>query len=304
VSARELDPPRCIVCRAAVSPVSNRRWTKDGFDILRCPSCGLIFRSVMPEPEELTDIYADAYFSADAGDTGGQGYADYVGEERLHRETARERLRLLAGHAKRGDLLDVGSAAGFFIDESNRDGWSGRGIDIAPSMVAWGRDRLGVDLSLTTLREYTPPPETFEAVTMWDYIEHATDPRSDVERAFELLRPGGVLALSTGDVDSPVARLSGSRWHLLTPRHHNYFFSARTLGRLLEDVGYDIAFSEHAGHRYSLRYLAHKGLTMVDIGPIRALSNALNSARIGAVRVPLNLGDIVTIVARKPDGSH
>jgi len=289
-----------VVCGEPVDEATCRRWHKDGWDILKCPSCGLVFRSVMPEAAELDDIYAEAYFLAAAGEVGGQGYADYVGEAQLHREIARERLRLLSRHVEPDRLLDVGAAAGFFVDEAARAGWDAAGIDIAPSMVAWGREHLDVRIELGALADSEQAPNSLAAVTMWDYIEHATDPRGDVLAAFRLLQPGGVLALSTGDVDSLAARISGRRWHLLTPRHHNYYFSASTLRLLLGSIGCDVVWIGHPGHRYTLRYLVHKGRTMVDAAPLRGLSDRLASARVGAVRVPVNLGDIVTVVARKP----
>lgn len=291
----------CIVCGEPVDPVERLRWRKDGWDLLECPSCGLVFRSVLPEAAELDDIYAEAYFSAAADEVGGgQGYADYVGDAQLHREVARDRLRLLSRHVKPDRLLDVGAAAGFFVDEAGRAGWSARGIDIAPSMVGWGREHLGVRLELGTLVDSEPAPASLAAVTMWDYIEHATDPRGDVDCAFRLLQPGGVLALSTGDVASLAARISGRRWHLLTPRHHNYYFSGGTLRRLLESIGYELVWLGHPGHRYTVRYLAHKGRTLIDVAPVRGLSDRLGTARVGAVRIPVNLWDIVTVVARKP----
>jgi hypothetical protein len=127
---------------------------------------------------------------------------------------------------------------------------------------------------------------------MWDYIEHALDPRGDLERARDLLEANGVLALSTGDVDSLVARVSSSRWHLLTPRHHNFFFSASTLSRLLATAGFGLVWSGHPGARYSLAHIAHKSLP----APV---AERVARSRLARRSVPVNLFDIVTVVARK-----
>ena len=103
---------------------------------------------------------------------------------------------------------------------------------------------------------------------------------------------GGVVALSTGDRESLAARVSGKRWHLLTPRHHNFFFTASTLTRLLERSGFHVVWLGHPGARYSLAHLAHKGLPA-------AVSERVARSRLRRVSLPVNLFDIVTVVARK-----
>jgi hypothetical protein len=134
---------------------------------------------------------------------------------------------------------------------------------------------------------------------MWDYIEHSLDPRGELARANELLAPGGLVALSTGDRDSLAARISRSRWHLLTPRHHNFFFSTATLTILLERSGFDVAWRGHPGARYSLAHIAYKLDRSVRVGASGAVSRRVAGSRLGGVSLPLNLYDIVTVVARK-----
>jgi SAM-dependent methyltransferase len=289
--------PTCNLCGTFFETATNLLWKKDGFDIVECPVCTLICRAEMPSRDELSAVYGDEYFRQAAGDIGGQGYLDYVAGDASHRATARGRLRLLARYVEAGELLDVGTAAGFFVDEAGRAGWTASGIDIAPSMVEWGRRELGVRLIATDLAGLPLEPGSLDAVTMWDYIEHSRDPQSDIRSAHRFLRPGGLLAMSTGDIATPAARISGSRWHLLTPRHHNYFFSADTLRQLLEANGFDILHLKHPGATYSLSYLAHKVRTVHDSRATRALVRSLERWPIGRLAVPANLRDIATVVA-------
>lgn len=285
----------CPLCRASFQPDAHVRWRKDGFDIVRCPSCALLFRSQLPTVDDLAEIYAVDYFKG--GDA--QGYLDYVADEDVHRLAARRRLDLLARFVGPGALLDVGTAAGFFVDEARAYGWEARGIDVADSMLEWGRRELGAELAHGTLADVDVPSGSLDAVTMWDYLEHSLDPVADLERAHDLLRTGGVLALSTGDGDAPVARLSGSRWHLLTPRHHNYFFTEQTLRRLLDQTGFDRLSLSHAGSRYPLRYLVHKARTLMQLRVLDTLTQRLTEGAIGRIAVPVNLWDIATVVARR-----
>jgi 2-polyprenyl-3-methyl-5-hydroxy-6-metoxy-1,4-benzoquinol methylase len=291
----------CNVCRALVPANQPPTWRKDGFDIVRCPRCGLVFRRVLPTRDELSEIYAESYFRRPADDPGGQGYDDYLREEELHRLNAVVRLRRLREHRAPGRLLDIGAAAGFFLDEARRAGWTVEGIDVSPEMSGFGRERLGLDLGTGPFRVEEYEAGTYDCVTMWDYIEHSIDPVADLSSAWSLLRPGGVLALSTGDASSIVARVSGRRWHLLTPEHHNFFFSTATLSRACREAGFEIVSTSHPGARYSLRYLTYKLRSMApDSAIVRRTGEAFEGSRAGRVAVPVNLWDIVTLLARRP----
>ena len=193
----------------------------------------------------------------------------------------------------------MGCAAGFFVDEASRCGWQARGVDVSDVMVDWGRRHTAGDISVGTLRD-APVDRVESCVTMWDYIEHALDPRGDVEDAFARLRPGGVLALSTGDAGSALARLSLERWHLMTPRHHNYFFTQRTMTRLLRSVGFDVLYLRHPAAVFPFRYLAHKACLTLDVPILDALAQRLARSPLGARTIPVNLRDVMTVVARRP----
>ena len=135
---------------------------------------------------------------------------------------------------------------------------------------------------------------------MWDYLEHAIDPRADVAEAYARLRPGGILALSTGDAGSLLARFSLARWHLMTPRHHNFFFTPWTIGLLLGSVGFEIVAIGHPAAVFPVRYLAHKAHLALDVRPVDSVARRLARSRLGARAIPVNLWDVMTVVARRP----
>jgi SAM-dependent methyltransferase len=291
----------CNVCGTPVPGASAPVFTKDGFEIVRCPRCGLLFRRELPDPAAVAAIYSDEYFRRSEDDPGGQGYDDYLLEEELHRLNGRARVRALRRFVATGRLFDVGAAAGFFMDEARRAGWSVQGADVSPTMSGFGRDELGLNLQTATF-DAAAAEGPFDCVTMWDYIEHSIDPMRDLRRAHDLLRPGGVVALSTGDMRSLVARVSGRRWHLLTPRHHNFFFASSNLRLACERAGFEVLSARHPGNRYSLRYLTYKLRSMLpESGLVRRVGDAFAGGAVGRLAVPVNLGDIVTVVARRTD---
>lgn len=287
----------CPVCGAQVDSGRDWRLKKDGLDLVTCPGCGLLMRASLPDAAELSSIYAAEYFK-NGTDEPVDGYADYIADAKWHRDAARRRLAILDRFVPhRGELLDVGAAAGFFVAEANTHGWKAEGIDVAEAMVSWGLSNLDAHLQLGSL-ESIGGSARYEAITMWDYIEHSLDPRGEIEKAHDLLRPGGVLALSTGDADSLVGRLSGSRWHLLTPRHHNFFFGSSTLRQLLRRSGFEVVWMRHPASWYSVAHLAYKLDRTIRVRSIGPLASRIATSRAGRIGVPANLFDIVTVVAR------
>lgn len=289
----------CNVCGQRTHAGSSELFVKDGHSIVRCPRCGLVFRATLPTRDELDDIYGTAYFGGSGAPADREGYLDYVADADVHRVNARRRLRRLVTFTAPGPLLDVGCAAGFFVEEASRAGWQARGVDVSAAMVEWGRRHTSADVRVGTLADL-PSDRAESCVTMWDYIEHALDPRGDVEQAFARLRPGGVLALSTGDAGSALARVWLERWHLMTPRHHNYFFTRATVTHLLESAGFEVLWVGRPAAVYPLRYLAHKACLTMDRGLLDALARRLERSPLGTRIVPFNLWDVMTIVARRP----
>lgn len=291
----------CNLCHADVDVGTKLAYRKDGIEVVRCPICGLVFRTPMPSLAELGEIYDQSYFQDDLARPNRQGYSDYRGDETAHRRNARERLQMIESLApNKGALLDVGCAAGYFVAEALGRGWDARGVDIAHEIVGWGRRHVTDEISAGSFSDSQVPSNTFGAVTMWDYLEHSVDARADLEHARRILAPAGLVAISTGDIESLVARLSGKRWHLLTPRHHNYFFGRTTLRRMLSGVGFEVIRVTHASAWYGVGHLVYKLQTIASGRLSRTVSHRLRRTNLGRRVVPINLFDIVTVVARKP----
>jgi hypothetical protein len=105
-----------------------------------------------------------------------------------------------------------------------------------------------------------------------------------------LLRPGGRLVLSTGDVGSLLARLCGARWHLYTIPEHLFFYSRESLRRLLQGHGFEVEELRAESSYYDLGYLVER-LRKTLLRRPAAAAGRWPGARLP---VPINLFDIVT----------
>ena len=106
-----------------------------------------------------------------------------------------------------------------------------------------------------TLESAAYPPAAFDIVTLWEVIEHLADPRRFLEEVSRVLKPGGLIALSTPDAGSAAARLSGARW--LGWRkipEHLFFFDRPGLARLFDQAGFDVVDSRYVSLTVPVRF--------------------------------------------------
>lgn len=135
------------------------------------------------------------------------------------------------------------------------------GIDISREAAAYARETVGVPVAAGDFLEY-PIEDPLDAVCMWDTIEHLAQPALYVEKAAAHLRPGGVLAITTGDIGSLLARWRKGKWRQIHPPSHLHYFSGKTLRLLLEKHGLEVCYSGYAGSYRSADTVAYTLLSL------------------------------------------
>ena len=137
----------------------------------------------------------------------------------------------------------------------------------------------------------------FDVITMWDVIEHVGDPAAELREAYRLLRPGGILVVHTMDIDSLFARVMGQQWPWLMEMHL-FYFSQRTLRRMVERAGYHILHCAPQGRYTRLGYLVTR-VQALSRPAAWLLNGAVSAFRLQRLALPINLGDLVTLYAIK-----
>lgn len=80
--------------------------------------------------------------------------------------------------------------------------------------------------------------EKFDIITAWYFIEHCKDPKVTMERIYNLLREGGVFALSTPSIRGPLYMRRREEWGKSHPKDHKIDFSPSTARYYLKSTGY------------------------------------------------------------------
>src|SRR5262245_50697847 len=168
--------------------------------VVACSNCGLQYVSPRIHPEIIL-----------------AGYREGSDERFVSQADARERtftasLKRVEQYARTGRLLDVGTAAGSFLHVASARGWEVAGCEPDRWMCDWGRRHYGLDISPGTLPEQEYASGSFDAVTLWDVLEHDGDPKSLLTECHRVLAKNGLLVVNYPDVGSLAARLMGRRW--------------------------------------------------------------------------------------------
>src|SRR4051794_6536541 len=190
------------------------------YPIVRCARCSFLFVSPAPTAAELAAFYQQAAYYTDSS----VGYTDYIGDQSRHEQLARERLRRIERlQPKRGQILDVGCAAGFFLRVAQLRGWEPLGVELSREMADMASQLIDRPVA-SNLADLSAAPGSLDCIALWEYIEHIPDPRDEIERLVALLRSGGVLALSTPNTGYWSAKYQPERWREFKPPAHLGFF--------------------------------------------------------------------------------
>jgi SAM-dependent methyltransferase len=150
-----------------------------------------------------------------------------------------------AGSGRR--LLDVGCGSGTYLRLAWQAGWQVTGVETDPAACRAARSR-GVPVVQVGLPCTTLPGESFDVVTLTHVIEHLHDPRPALREIRRLLAPGGLVMITTPNLDAYGLEVFGRCWRGLEPPRHLVLYTPSSLGGLLRDAGFSTIEVKERSH--------------------------------------------------------
>ncbi|MEW6742824.1 MAG: class I SAM-dependent methyltransferase [Planctomycetota bacterium] len=289
---------RC--CEACGSSRVNRRYSFDGFQLLACTSCDMLW--IPDPPVDIRGLYSAEYYAGRRNYYFGNSITDPA----QRRENANIRdfqrgLDLLERERPpaRSKLLDVGCAIGVFLSLARDRGWQARGIDISSYATEYARRTFQVDAVCGELATAGIPDGEFDVITLWDVFEHFPDPARQLREMHRILKDDGLVLLDTPNSLSLLRRLAhllyrASLGRLTYPAQklhhvfHLYYYSRESLRRMVERYGFEVVWM--------------RGKT---IPLVKARGNRLERSIVGTLAVfERTLGmeyELLTLLRKKPD---
>jgi SAM-dependent methyltransferase len=271
------------------------------FQLVRCTDCRLIYQNPRPPLADMGRYYPDRYGAYGSSETGLRGRTGLAGA--LTRRALGMRCRLIdsiiamtPGRSRR--LLDIGCASGLFLEAmQNQQGWVVEGVEPDVASARGVAERLGIPVFAGPFEHANYPTGHFDAITLWDVLEHVHDPMASLHEIRRMLRPGGVLFIRVPNAASYVARICGRYWSGYDLPRHMTLFTPRTLARALVQAGFRTTVRRYSSGSYlaalhSLRFAMDAG----RVSPKRAaaIQHLLIHPLFRAVAwLPLRLADLL-----------
>ena len=253
--------------------------------VVTCKKCHLSYLNPQPKPDIIIENYVSMVDEK------------YISEEYGRRASARYILKYLNKvKPQKGRLLDLGCAAGFFLDEARKDGWDVYGIEASQWAVNYAQQQLGLNNVLQgTFENLKLKAGSFDAVVMTDVIEHLIEPNKIIEHIRLLLKSDGIVCCNTPDIGSLASRMLGARWWGIK-QSHLFYFNKKTLTQIFDSVGFTVIKVRFHTRTFSLGYWLEN---LASYKPaFKFLDNVIKKyPKLAAFRISVNLGDQIEIFA-------
>lgn len=269
--------PSTISNEAKSSEYSYASGSRELGQVVRCKGCGLMY--VNPRDKNIKKLYErveDEFYLKSK-------------DERI--ETFKKDLRKLEKvYSKRGKLLDIGCGPGLFLEVAKENGWSVYGTELSKWAYEYARKN-GLNVYNKELDKCNLKEGEFDVITLWDVIEHVTDPSKILKQVNRILKKGGLLVIDTPNVDSFFAKLRGRKWGDFV-RMHIYYFSPKSIEKILKKNGFKIIKIENHSRIIVLK-------NAVEWLDSKVLHFLFKRTFLGNLKLKVNLFDDMLIYAKK-----
>lgn len=207
--------PKCPICES----VSFReKFEKYRCHFLECEVCGFITIFPPPDKKDVEAVYSQRYYKS-----WGMEKGDSLSVRNMKIKTALRLLKQVEKFKNAGNLLDVGCAAGHFLEAAADRGWQCYGVEISDYSASLAKEKFGERIYCGSFETAPFPEAFFDLIIMSDVLEHFQDPNPILEKIRTILRNDGILIIVTPDSGSISARWLKSNWTHFKLEHLIYF---------------------------------------------------------------------------------
>jgi len=152
----------------------------DGYRLVKCRNCGLVYLNPRPSQQEIKEKYSAEYHIKRLLKEETKTAKEIEG--RINKNIGRAE-EIVSQFGNKGKLLDIGCSAGFFITCLRRYGWNVSGIDISEWATEFARKKLELNVFTGTVEDIQYN-EKYDIITMYHILEHFPNPIESFKKSF------------------------------------------------------------------------------------------------------------------------
>lgn len=253
-----------VNCHNCGSDENSLVYKKDGFDIVSCEKCGLVYVSDILADDFYEDTYSSDKYAdvvSKLGFDSHQYRKERFGSERI------TKINEYVNSITNPSFLDVGCSTGFVVQSAAEHEWKSKGIDLNAHAVKFGKDTYDLNLTSENFFELT---EKFDCIGMYDVLEHVSNPRMFLEQAHNLLNSNGIIHIYVPNWNSASRYILGQDAHFIWPSHHLTYFTPHTLLDMVQNNGFKVIEMETEGlDFYDTHWMKQEGILedKFDVSP-------------------------------------
>lgn len=221
----------CPICHSNEIAYFTEKY---GFPLSRCSNCDQLFCNPMPNKAQL-----QYYYNSEMKDFENEFFIESF-ENRI--PIFEKRIDVIQKYVSSGNLLDVGSAIGIFLTALTRkqNHYKLFSCDPSKSACATLKERFQNIEVYPYMVEDLDMPSYFDAITMWDTLEHVIDPLLVSRKINSLLKTDGYWFFSTPNTHSFEWLTAGEQHVQILPPGHTNLFNPTSIRILLEQTGFNL----------------------------------------------------------------
>ncbi|KAB8027997.1 class I SAM-dependent methyltransferase [Fluviispira multicolorata] len=253
-----------------------------------CKECNLVYLN----PRVKSNIILNSYTNSDD--------PTFFEQNNLRIRTFKKQLnkivRTLSITPNKNYILDIGCAGGAFPKAAHDLGFKVIGIEPNKWLVNEGIKKYNIDLKSGILSDFNFQKENFNIITLWDVIEHLTNPEEVLHSISHIIKNDGYLLINYPDVNSLACKLMRSKWPFYL-NVHLFYFNRKTINKFLDNCGFKVISCEPFWQTLELGYILKRASAYFKIFKIAYFI----SKKIKLDKIPFkyNLGQTFIIAQKK-----
>lgn len=247
--------------------------------IVKCKKCSLVY--VNPQEEDIERLYEQ---------TEDTTYELSRDSRKITFDKSMDDMDKL----KKGwKILDIGCSTGIFLEVAKEKGLDIYGVELSK----WGYEKakkISKNVYNRTLDKCGFKEEFFDVVTMWDLIEHLSNPNKELKEINKILKRDGNLIITTPNINGFFSKLTKRSWWAMI-RMHLFYFSPENIAKLLDKNGFRVvkikSYPRIVIFKYAIEWFK----------PYKSFYFLLKimSKLIGNLKLKINVGDTMIVYAVK-----